>query len=78
MAQRGQTRREDETEEQRNRGLSDMAQCGQERKAEETEEKEIADCQAWHNVARRDEQKKTDEQTNGRLVRQDVSRELKE
>ncbi|GBL71784.1 hypothetical protein AVEN_175399-1 [Araneus ventricosus] len=38
MAQRGQKRREEESEEQRNRGLSDMAQRGQKRKAEQTEE----------------------------------------
>ncbi|GBL76380.1 hypothetical protein AVEN_53161-1 [Araneus ventricosus] len=38
MAQRGQKRRAEETEEQRNRGLSHMAQRGLERKTEETEE----------------------------------------
>ncbi|GBM31448.1 hypothetical protein AVEN_39244-1 [Araneus ventricosus] len=38
MAQRGQKRRTEETEEQRNRGLSHMAQRGLERKTEETEE----------------------------------------
>ncbi|GBN92157.1 hypothetical protein AVEN_207946-1 [Araneus ventricosus] len=38
MAQRGQDRRAEETEEQRNSRLSDMAQRGQERRAEETEE----------------------------------------
>ncbi|GBN62016.1 hypothetical protein AVEN_200868-1 [Araneus ventricosus] len=38
MAQRGQKRRAEETEEQRNRGLSNMAQRGLERKTEETEE----------------------------------------
>ncbi|GBN94069.1 hypothetical protein AVEN_132514-1 [Araneus ventricosus] len=38
MAQRGQKRRAEETEEQRNRGLSHMAQSGLERRAEETEE----------------------------------------
>ncbi|GBO00172.1 hypothetical protein AVEN_228413-1, partial [Araneus ventricosus] len=38
MAQRGQDRRPEETEEQRNSRLSDMAQRGQERRAEETEE----------------------------------------
>ncbi|GBM07818.1 hypothetical protein AVEN_33100-1 [Araneus ventricosus] len=38
MVQRGQKRRAEETEEQRNSRLSDMAQRGQERKAEETEE----------------------------------------
>ncbi|GBM61640.1 hypothetical protein AVEN_206371-1 [Araneus ventricosus] len=38
MAQRGQDRRVEETEEQRNSRLSDMAQRGQERRAEETEE----------------------------------------
>ncbi|GBL95595.1 hypothetical protein AVEN_10176-1 [Araneus ventricosus] len=38
MAQRGQDRREEETEEQRNSRLSDMAQRRQERRAEETEE----------------------------------------
>ncbi|GBM90748.1 hypothetical protein AVEN_244381-1 [Araneus ventricosus] len=38
MAQRGQKRRTEETEEQRNRGLSHMAQHGLERKTEETEE----------------------------------------
>ncbi|GBN07898.1 hypothetical protein AVEN_274585-1 [Araneus ventricosus] len=37
MAQRGQDRRVEETEEQRNSRLSDMAQRGQERRAEETE-----------------------------------------
>ncbi|GBN09475.1 hypothetical protein AVEN_84719-1, partial [Araneus ventricosus] len=29
--------------------------------------KEIADCQTWHNVARREEPKKTEEQRNSRL-----------
>ncbi|GBO30655.1 hypothetical protein AVEN_251651-1 [Araneus ventricosus] len=38
MTQRGQKRRAEETEEQRNRGLSDMTQRGQEKKAEETDE----------------------------------------
>ncbi|GBN14921.1 hypothetical protein AVEN_242025-1 [Araneus ventricosus] len=38
MAQRGQDRRAEETEEQRNSRLSDMAQRGQQRRAEETEE----------------------------------------
>ncbi|GBN13875.1 hypothetical protein AVEN_270093-1 [Araneus ventricosus] len=38
MAQRGQKRRAEETEEKRNRGLSQMAQRGLERKTEETEE----------------------------------------
>ncbi|GBM14142.1 hypothetical protein AVEN_60970-1 [Araneus ventricosus] len=38
MAQRDQKRRAEETEGQRNRGLSDMAQRGQERNAKETEE----------------------------------------
>ncbi|GBO04881.1 hypothetical protein AVEN_48076-1 [Araneus ventricosus] len=38
MAQRGQKRRAEETEEQRNRGLSHMAQRELERKTEETEE----------------------------------------
>ncbi|GBN99036.1 hypothetical protein AVEN_69603-1 [Araneus ventricosus] len=38
MAQRGQDRRAEETEEQRNSRLSDMSQRGQERRAEETEE----------------------------------------
>ncbi|GBO44280.1 hypothetical protein AVEN_83760-1 [Araneus ventricosus] len=38
MAQRGQDRRAEETEEQRNSLLSDMAQRGQVRRAEETEE----------------------------------------
>ncbi|GBL86545.1 hypothetical protein AVEN_194803-1 [Araneus ventricosus] len=40
--------------------------------------KEIANCQTWHNVARREDPKKTEEQRNSRLVRQDVSRDLKE
>ncbi|GBN37573.1 hypothetical protein AVEN_241420-1 [Araneus ventricosus] len=38
MAQRGQDRRAEETEDQRNSRLSDMTQRGQERRAEETEE----------------------------------------
>ncbi|GBO22363.1 hypothetical protein AVEN_242759-1 [Araneus ventricosus] len=38
----------------------------------------IADFQTWHSVARREEPKKTEEQRNGRLVRQDVSCDLKE
>ncbi|GBN96978.1 hypothetical protein AVEN_107573-1 [Araneus ventricosus] len=38
MAQRGQKRRAEESEEQRNRGLSETAQRGHERRAEETEE----------------------------------------
>ncbi|GBN49661.1 hypothetical protein AVEN_263022-1 [Araneus ventricosus] len=38
MALRGQDRRAEETEEQRNSRLSDMAQRGQDRRAEETEE----------------------------------------
>ncbi|GBO31987.1 hypothetical protein AVEN_53690-1 [Araneus ventricosus] len=38
----------------------------------------IADCQTLHNVARREEPKKTEEQRNSRLVRQDVSRDLRE
>ncbi|GBN14871.1 hypothetical protein AVEN_209416-1, partial [Araneus ventricosus] len=38
MAQRGQDRRTEETEEQRNRRLAVMAQRGQERRAEETDE----------------------------------------
>ncbi|GBL72244.1 hypothetical protein AVEN_254794-1, partial [Araneus ventricosus] len=38
MAQRGQKRRAEETEEQRNRRLAVMAQRGQERRAEETDE----------------------------------------
>ncbi|GBM11749.1 hypothetical protein AVEN_75687-1 [Araneus ventricosus] len=38
MAQHGQDRRAEETEEQRNSRLSDMAQRRQERRAEETEE----------------------------------------
>ncbi|GBM51465.1 hypothetical protein AVEN_197026-1 [Araneus ventricosus] len=38
MAQRGQKKRAEETEEQRNKGLSHMAQRGLERKTEETEE----------------------------------------
>ncbi|GBM14141.1 hypothetical protein AVEN_60969-1 [Araneus ventricosus] len=38
MAQRGQKTRAEETEEQRNKGLSHMAQRGLERKTEETEE----------------------------------------
>ncbi|GBM85774.1 hypothetical protein AVEN_74410-1 [Araneus ventricosus] len=37
MAQRSLDRRAEETEEQRNRELSDMTQRGRERKAEETE-----------------------------------------
>ncbi|GBL91983.1 hypothetical protein AVEN_102552-1 [Araneus ventricosus] len=39
MAQRGQDRRAEETEEQRNSRLSDMAQRRQERRAEETEQR---------------------------------------
>ncbi|GBM69922.1 hypothetical protein AVEN_96435-1 [Araneus ventricosus] len=78
MAQRGQKRRAEETEEQRNRGLSDMAQCARREKPKKQKNKEIADCQTWHNVARRKEPKNTEEQRNGRLVRKDVSRDLKE
>ncbi|GBN59104.1 hypothetical protein AVEN_28186-1 [Araneus ventricosus] len=47
-------------------------------KPKKQKNKEIADCQTWHNVARREEPKKTEEQRNSRLVRQDVSRDLKE
>ncbi|GBN84886.1 hypothetical protein AVEN_71704-1 [Araneus ventricosus] len=75
MAQRGQKRRAEETEEQGNRRLSHMAQRGW---REKQKNKEIADCQTWHDVARREEPKKSEEQRNGRLVRQDVSRDLKE
>ncbi|GBM65413.1 hypothetical protein AVEN_71103-1 [Araneus ventricosus] len=39
---------------------------------------EIEDCQTWYNEARREKPKKSKEQRNGRLVRQDVSRDLKE
>ncbi|GBN66883.1 hypothetical protein AVEN_254199-1 [Araneus ventricosus] len=40
--------------------------------------KETADCQTWHNAGRREVPKKTEEQRNSQLVRQDVSRDLKE
>ncbi|GBO28831.1 hypothetical protein AVEN_24413-2-1, partial [Araneus ventricosus] len=46
-------------------------------KPKKQKNKQIAECQTWHNVARREEPKETEEQRNGRLVRQDVSRDLK-
>ncbi|GBN52848.1 hypothetical protein AVEN_226608-1 [Araneus ventricosus] len=61
-------RRVAETDEERNHGTTWSGQ----------KNKIIADCQTWHNVARREEPKKTEEQRNSRLVRQDVSRDLRE
>ncbi|GBN29695.1 hypothetical protein AVEN_230589-1 [Araneus ventricosus] len=78
-------RRVDETDEERNRRFSIMAKSGQDRrnavgreKPKKQKNKQIADCQTWHNVARREETKKAEEQRKSRLVRQNVSRDLKE
>ncbi|GBN95711.1 hypothetical protein AVEN_25245-1 [Araneus ventricosus] len=58
MAQRGQDRRAEETEEQRNSRLSDMAQRGQERRAEETEEQRNS---RLPDMARRSQQRRAEE-----------------
>ncbi|GBN07528.1 hypothetical protein AVEN_252901-1 [Araneus ventricosus] len=64
MAQRGQKRRAEETEEQRNRRSSDMAQCGQERNAEETEEQRnsrLSDMAQRSQERRAEESRRTKE-----------------
>ncbi|GBL82502.1 hypothetical protein AVEN_252619-1 [Araneus ventricosus] len=58
MAQRGQKRRAEETEERRNKGLSDMAQRGQERKAEETEEQRSS---RLSDMAQRSQERRAEE-----------------
>ncbi|GBM53720.1 hypothetical protein AVEN_56412-1 [Araneus ventricosus] len=74
----------DRREERKKPKNNEIEDCHTWRKAARIEEpkkqknKEIADCQTRHSVARREEPKKTGEQRNGRLVRQDVSRDLKE
>ncbi|GBN08900.1 hypothetical protein AVEN_130200-1 [Araneus ventricosus] len=53
MARRGQKKRAEETDEQRNRGLSDMAQRGQERRADgnrRTKESRLVDADLSKNV----------------------------
>ncbi|GBO41847.1 hypothetical protein AVEN_91187-1 [Araneus ventricosus] len=52
MAQRGQDRRAEETDEQRNSRLAVMAQRGQERRAEETEEQRNSRLSAMVQHAR--------------------------
>ncbi|GBN99972.1 hypothetical protein AVEN_93195-1 [Araneus ventricosus] len=79
MAQRGQKR--EERKKLKNNEIEDCQtwhNTARIEKPKKQKNKEIADCQTWHNVARRGEPKKTEEQRNGRLVRQDVSRDLKE
>ncbi|GBM15140.1 hypothetical protein AVEN_242178-1 [Araneus ventricosus] len=58
MAQRGQKRRAEETEEQGNRGLSHMAQRGLERKTEETEEQRNS---RLSDMARRSQERRAKE-----------------
>ncbi|GBM72766.1 hypothetical protein AVEN_3416-1 [Araneus ventricosus] len=73
MAQRSLDRRAEESEGQRNSRLSAM-----ERRAEETEEQRNT---GLSDMAQRGQERKAEEieeQRNGRLVRQDVSRDLKE
>ncbi|GBN72472.1 hypothetical protein AVEN_130902-1 [Araneus ventricosus] len=78
MAERGQNRRAEETEEQRIEDCPTWHNAAGREKPKKQKNKEIADCQTWHNVARREEPKKAEEQRNSQLVRQDVSRDLKE
>ncbi|GBN15279.1 hypothetical protein AVEN_159826-1 [Araneus ventricosus] len=67
MAQRGQDRRAEETEKQRNSRLSDMAQRGQERRAEETEEQRNRRLAVMAQRGQERRAEETDEQRNSRL-----------
>ncbi|GBM84025.1 hypothetical protein AVEN_110153-1 [Araneus ventricosus] len=78
MAQRSLDRRAEETEEQNNSRLSVMPQRGQKRRAEETEEQRN---RGLSDMAQRGQERKAEEierQRSSRLVRQDVSCDLKE
>ncbi|GBM03033.1 hypothetical protein AVEN_14545-1 [Araneus ventricosus] len=67
MAQRGQDRRAEETEEQRNSRLSDMTQRVQERRAEETEEQRNRRLAVMAQRGQRRRAEETYEQRNSRL-----------
>ncbi|GBO12560.1 hypothetical protein AVEN_13981-1 [Araneus ventricosus] len=69
MAQRGQDRRAEETEEQRNRRLSDMAQSGQVRRAEETEEQRKRRLAEMGQGSQQRRAEETEEQRNSRLAK---------
>ncbi|GBO03412.1 hypothetical protein AVEN_172180-1 [Araneus ventricosus] len=68
MAQRGQDRRAEETEEQRNSRLSDMTQHGQERRAEETEEQRNSRLSEKVQRGQQRRAEETEEQRNRRLA----------
>ncbi|GBN59076.1 hypothetical protein AVEN_224864-1 [Araneus ventricosus] len=67
MAQRGQDRRAEETEEQRNSRLAVMAQRGQERRAEETEEQRNSRLAVMGQRSQERRAEGTDEKRNSRL-----------
>ncbi|GBN84458.1 hypothetical protein AVEN_223816-1, partial [Araneus ventricosus] len=65
----------EETEEQNDSRFTVMAQRGQKRRAGETEEQRNS---RLSDMAQRGQDEKTEEQRNSRLVRQDVSCDLRE
>ncbi|GBN25728.1 hypothetical protein AVEN_61346-1 [Araneus ventricosus] len=69
MAQRGQDKRAEEAEEQRNSRLSDMAQHGQERRAEETEEQRNRRLVVMGQRSQQRTAEETEEQKNSRLAK---------
>ncbi|GBN74423.1 hypothetical protein AVEN_120691-1 [Araneus ventricosus] len=69
MAQRGQDRKAEETEEQRNSRLSYLAHSGQERIAEETEEQRNRRLAVMGQRSQQRRAEETDEQRNSRLAK---------